>query len=241
MSVDVVNELYVDDPNTDQSRVPVYLNVTLPHLQCDYVGLDIQDDRGRHEVGFVENVNKVPLGDSGCNFEAKFQVNKVPGNFHLSTHSAASQPSNPDMRHIVHSLRFGDDISNTYAHGSFNPLRERLVLEANGQSSHEYVLKVVPSIYEKIGGHVLVSYQYTFGYKEFLSYHHSGQIIPAIWFRYDLLPITVKYKERRQPVYSFLTSVCAIVGGTFTVAGIIDSFLFTASEFYKKFELGKLS
>jgi endoplasmic reticulum-Golgi intermediate compartment protein 1 len=34
--------------------------------------------------------------------------------------------------------------------------------------------------------------------------------------------------------------ICAIVGGTFTVAGIIDSFIFTASEFYKKFELGKL-
>jgi hypothetical protein len=35
--------------------------------------------------------------------------------------------------------------------------------------------------------------------------------------------------------------VCAIIGGTFTVAGIIDSFVFTASEIFKKFELGKLS
>lgn len=35
--------------------------------------------------------------------------------------------------------------------------------------------------------------------------------------------------------------VCAIVGGTFTVAGIIDSFIFTAAEVFKKAELGKLS
>ena len=35
--------------------------------------------------------------------------------------------------------------------------------------------------------------------------------------------------------------VCAIVGGTFTVAGIIDSAIFTASEMFKKFELGKLT
>jgi hypothetical protein len=37
-----------------------------------------------------------------------------------------------------------------------------------------------------------------------------------------------------------LLKVCAIVGGAFTVAGIIDSILFTASELFKKFEAGKL-
>lgn len=33
---------------------------------------------------------------------------QVPGNFHISTHSASSQPENPDMAHIVHSVTFGD-------------------------------------------------------------------------------------------------------------------------------------
>ena len=31
------------------------------------------------------------------------------------------------------------------------------------------------------------------------------------------------------------------LGGTFTVAGIIDSCIFTGLEIFKKFELGKLS
>ena len=35
--------------------------------------------------------------------------------------------------------------------------------------------------------------------------------------------------------------VCAIVGGTFTVAGIVDSCLFSATEMYKKWEMGKLN
>lgn len=35
--------------------------------------------------------------------------------------------------------------------------------------------------------------------------------------------------------------VFAIVGGTFTVAGIVDSLFFTASEVFKKFQLGKLT
>ncbi len=74
-----------------------------------------------------------------------------------------------------------------------------------------------------------------------MSFGHGGKVIPAVWFRYDLNPITVKYHESRPPLYHFLTTVCAIVGGTFTVAGIIDSCLFTATEIFKKFELGKLS
>ena len=59
--------------------------------------------------------------------------------------------------------------------------------------------------------------------------------------RYDLNPITVRYHESRPPLYHFLTTICAIVGGTFTVAGIIDSCIFSATEIFKKFELGKIN
>lgn len=45
---------------------------------CLDLGLDIQDDLGRHEVGFVENVEKTPANNGqGCHFKARFQVNKV--------------------------------------------------------------------------------------------------------------------------------------------------------------------
>lgn len=63
--------------------------------------------------------------------------------------------------------------------------------------------------------------------------------MPAIWFRYDLTPITVKYTRRRKPLYHFLTTTMAIIGGTFTVAGIIDSLTYTAISIVKKIELGK--
>ena len=42
-------------------------------------------------------------------------------------------------------------------------------------------------------------------------------------------------------VFLIFFQVCAIVGGTFTVAGILDSMIFTASELFKKAQLGKLS
>lgn len=44
------------------------------------MGLDIQDDLGRHEVGFVDNTQKTPIDHGeGCRFHATFQINKVPG------------------------------------------------------------------------------------------------------------------------------------------------------------------
>lgn len=102
-------------------------------------------------------------------------------------------------------------------------------------------MKIVPTIYEDTSGDNRVSFQYTVAYKSFVAFSHSGRIMPAIWFRYDLNPITVKYTRKRKPLYSFLTMAAAIVGGTFTVAGIVDSLIFSAAAIFQKFELGKLS
>jgi hypothetical protein len=75
------------------------------------VGIDIQDDLGRHEVGFIDNTLKLPENDgAGCRINASFTINRVPGNFHVSTHSAASQPRTGDMKHVIHDLTFGQSI-----------------------------------------------------------------------------------------------------------------------------------
>lgn len=44
------------------------------------VGLDIQDEMGRHEVGHIDNSMKIPLNNGdGCRFEGHFSINKVSG------------------------------------------------------------------------------------------------------------------------------------------------------------------
>ncbi|XP_031208023.1 endoplasmic reticulum-Golgi intermediate compartment protein 1 [Mastomys coucha] len=242
ITTEVVNELYVDDPDKDSGgKIDVSLNISLPNLHCELVGLDIQDEMGRHEVGHIDNSMKIPLNNGvGCRFEGQFSINKVPGNFHVSTHSATAQPQNPDMTHIIHKLSFGDTLQVQNVHGAFNALGGADRLTSNPLASHDYILKIVPTVYEDKSGKQRYSYQYTVANKEYVAYSHTGRIIPAIWFRYDLSPITVKYTERRQPLYRFITTICAIIGGTFTVAGILDSCIFTASEAWKKIQLGKI-
>lgn len=42
------------------------------------LGLDIQDEMGRHEVGHIDNSMKIPLNQGvGCRFEGEFTINKV--------------------------------------------------------------------------------------------------------------------------------------------------------------------
>uniref|UniRef100_A0A0R3RY80 Endoplasmic reticulum-Golgi intermediate compartment protein 1 n=1 Tax=Elaeophora elaphi TaxID=1147741 RepID=A0A0R3RY80_9BILA len=261
LTLEIRSELFVDDPGRE-GRIEVHLNISLPYLSCYYIGIDIQDDNGRHEVGFIHNTEKVPIGTDGCRFEGKFEISKrisylseedgfiinqlvsiwqVPGNFHISTHAADTQPETYDMRHVIHSIVFGDDISTSQLLGSFNPLKNREALQSDGSFTHDYVLKIVPSVYEDINGNKKYGYQYTYAHKEYVTYHYSGKLMPALWFRYELQPITVKYTERRQPFYTFITSICAVVGGTFTVAGIIDASLFSLTELYRKHQMGKLS
>lgn len=247
LTPEIINELFVDQASSASDKIDVRLNVSLPLLDCKYAGLDIQDDSGRHEVGALANMVKAPIETNdfkgkhiGCRLEVSFQINKVPGNFHLSTHSASHQPSVIDMAHEIHEISFGDDVRTYNLHGSFDPLKGVQKIDDSALQSHEYHLRIVPSIYEEISGSTLRPYQYSYAYKKYISIGFTGHVIPAVWFKYDINPISVKYKERRKPFYEFLCMTCAIVGGTFTVAGIIDSLVFSASNILEKLELGKL-
>lgn len=66
--------------------------------------------------------------------------------------------------------------------------------------------------------------------------------MPMIYFKYDLSPMSVVTSERRQPLYHFLTNICAIIGGVFTVLGLIDSVVYHGISSLKyKSQLGKAS
>jgi hypothetical protein len=62
-------------------RIPVRINVSIPRMKCEFLGIDIQDDQGRHEVGMVENTVKTPLGmnQEGCLFEARWDCIRIFG------------------------------------------------------------------------------------------------------------------------------------------------------------------
>lgn len=241
MALEIVSELFVESGDSGHDRILVLLNISLLRLDCEVTGLDIQDSNGRHEVGFIENTLKLPINNgAGCRLETQFYINKVPGNFHVSTHSAKRQPSAVDMAHVIHCLKFGDDLPEMQTLGGFQTLNEKDNSASSNLESHEYHLKIVPSIFEYTKTEQKYSYQYTYAYKMYTPVSF-GNHIAAIWFRYDLTPITIKYKEREKHLYSFCTYIFAVIGGVFTISGIVSSIIFTATNIFRKIELGKLS
>lgn len=70
----------------------------------------------------------------------------------------------------------------------------------------------------------------------------SGRTLPGAFFFYDLSPIAVTFTEARPPLVSFVTNVCAILGGVFTVSGLLDAGIYHGGRLIKrKQEMGKFS
>lgn len=70
------------------------------------------------------------------------------------------------------------------------------------------------------------------GHKERL-HAHGG--IPGVFFSYDISPMKVINREARPKTFAnFLTGVCAVIGGTLTVAAAIDRGVYEGSTRLKK-------
>mmetsp|Transcript_83 Transcript_83/g.185 ORF Transcript_83/g.185 Transcript_83/m.185 type:complete len:388 (-) Transcript_83:488-1651(-) len=205
------------------------------------------------EEGFYSAI-KEQEGE-GCHIWGTIAVNKVAGNFHFAPGKSFQQghmhvhdlhpfgTDKFDLSHTVNKLSFGADIP-----GVRNPLDGAVVDQrsdamAQGQTGmFQYFLKVVPSAYTDIRSHTIYSNQYSVTEHFKGSDIQQGRNLPGVFFFYDLSPIKVVYAEERSSFVHFLTGVCAIVGGVFTVSGIVDSFVYHGEKVIrKKMELGKLN
>jgi len=176
----------------------------------------------------------------GCRLEGSIQVKKVPGNFHVSAHAHADLlprlfPSGfMDVSHSVHSLWFGEEeagrtVRDHVASAQVDPLRgaaNQLPAPARGQPAHslEYFLEVVPTKFVEAGGR-------THHLHQFVAHKTSVQgryPIPAVYFRFNFSPIAVVFEAAGKPFSHFFVQVCAIVGGVFTVLGLVTSWLNTS-------------
>ena len=64
----------------------------------------------------------------------------------------------------------------------------------------------------------------------------------SIQFTLELTPLKVKKTERRGGTFvGFLTRCAAVIGGLFTVAGIVDSAIYHTSKQLVKMQVGKAS
>ncbi|KAK6934406.1 Thioredoxin domain [Dillenia turbinata] len=190
----------------------------------------------------------------GCRIEGFVRVKKVPGNLIISARSAAHSfdASQMNMSHVISHFSFGRRVSARlltdakrlipYLGGSHDKLNGRAYIsqgsESNANVTIEHYLQVVKTeviTTRSSREHKLVEeYEYTAHSSLVHSLH-----IPVAKFHFELSPMQVLITENQKSFSHFITNVCAIIGGVFTVAGILDSILHNTMRLVKKIELGK--
>jgi len=183
-----------------------------------------------------ELVKKQISNKEGCKLKGNFLVDAVPGAFIISARAFAPTIERlrregldrSNVEHVINDLSFGDEIKRYkllgFGYEAFNlmhTLKNKRRTNERVPQAYQYYLKIVPTKYQYHSGVSYNKYQYTAN--SFAE--NSFDRLPVLFFRYDLSPITVEYRHVRMSSLSFFINVCAILGGVFTVAGIIDAII----------------
>jgi len=120
--------------------------------------------------------------------------------------------------------------------------QKKTLTSDKGGGMYMYYAKVVPTSYHYLAGEVLSTNQFSVT-EHFRTIKKSeSQGLPGIFVFYELSPIMVQFTETKKSLAHFLTQLCAILGGVFTVAGMIDRLVYGAiRQWEKKVEIGKIS
>ena len=150
-----------------------------------------------------------------------------------------------NVSHQVHSLTVGDPMAayqirqgkipnlpeNVKA--KIYPMDDNVYVTENLHEAYHHYLKVIPTQVDglKIGSRFLRAYQILPNSQ--LALYRSDQV-PEAKFVYDLSPIRVSYRKKQRKWYDYCTSIMAIVGGVFTVVGMIESSITVAANKARK-------
>ncbi len=197
-----------------------------------------------------ELIKKQVANKEGCQLKGFFKVNKVPGNFHISSHAFGPTISRlagdglllVDLNHKINHLSFGNleelkEIKRTFKEGVLNPIVGTVENKRKEKMIYEYYIKIVPTTYKELSGKTFYVNQYNYNSNVI----PAGNKFPSVYFKYELSPVTVEYTQYKDAPLNFFIQICAILGGVFTVTGIIDALIHKSIvTILKKAERGKL-
>jgi hypothetical protein len=251
-SLETVHHITVDNKfSAVDDFVHVKLAATFFHLPCDDVNLDLEATRGDEIEGSEPEVVKTPFKDEGCSIQGNLKVAKVGGNFHLATGKlggglpliqlsggvftiGGGSMKGANLSHTIHHLSFGDKFP-----GLTDPLQDVTNIVPMDVGQYQFHIKIVPTLYRALGKTPKFSNQYSLSEQfvrlDLLTAMQTGSA-PGIYFYYDFYPVMIEYHEKKPGFLQFLTRVCGIIGGVFTVAGVFDGIFHRANETLKKKE-----
>jgi len=186
----------------------------------------------------------------GCQVSGHLMVNRVPGNFHIEAKSLNHNlnAAMTNLTHRVNHLSFGEPLLThdrktkrilkqvPQEHQQFSPMDGSYYPTEKYHEAFHHYIKVV-STHLNMGKtansatNSMMSYQFL---EQSQIVYYDTVNVPEARFSYDLSPMSVVVQKEGRKWYDYVTSICAIIGGTFTTLGLIDATL------YKVFKSKKL-
>lgn len=194
-----------------------------------------QDKKRRKEQ--LGNVDLHKLDTRGCMLSGWVMVNRVPGNFHIEARSSAHtiDPAMANLTHTVNDLSFGDpkyvqdrrlkrllDYELPETVRRISPYDDQKYFTDQFHQAFHHSMKVVPTEV-KVHGKKIVTYQ-IMGQSQIVYYELVN--VPEARFSYDISPMTISVEKSVRRWYQYITSICGIIGGTYTTLGLIDAVLY---------------
>ncbi|KAG7400643.1 hypothetical protein PHYBOEH_004910 [Phytophthora boehmeriae] len=225
--------------NNDRLGLPLPVRVSEDNLG----DLDFKKRRPSNTVqtGAVE----------GCEISGSISVNRVPGMLVFTARSdeVSFNAQTVDVSHRVNHFSFGQvrRNENLFTGGSGLlaapsnrfPLDKKLYTIESENVSVEHFMNVV-GFDNQVSTRKTHFQQRTYEFSATTTQYTDKA--PSALFTFDISPLVVQITTDSIPFYHFITHLCAVIGGVFTVLGLVDSGVFHAlNTIQKKQQLGKLS
>jgi len=202
-----------------------------------------------HMLKRAKDIHHHSIFKEGCQVSGTVQLQRGPGVMHFelkpSVRKKEINRALTNVSHVVKRFRFGGlETASTgsavdvpkFLKDSVEPLNGQSFVVEQFHQAPKHFLKVVSAYYDPTGRRE--SNFYTIAHQARISSFKPDET-PQAQFHFDVAPIEIRVSRSERHWYDFLTATLAIVGGTYTIMGVLTGLGNVASKKFKN-NIGKL-
>jgi len=168
----------------------------------------------------------------GCQVAGQVTVNKVSGNVHVALGRSTVREGKHvhefnmhdvsdgfNTSHTIHWITFGEPVP-----GVLSPLDGTAKIVRHGAFMFHYYIKLVPTVFLGRWGSEIYTNQYSVTDSARNVLVRNGELsgLPGVFIVYDFSPFLMRKTEKAKPWSYLFTSICAIIGGVFSIAMVVE-------------------
>ncbi|CDH51047.1 copii-coated vesicle protein [Lichtheimia corymbifera JMRC:FSU:9682] len=216
----------------DASGQQMHLTENLKMVPAEF-SINREDQKRALDSRYLQEVVKAASGKpydekiatemGACRILGSIYASKIAANLHITSrghgyHSHShTDHSLLNFTHRIDELSFGK-----YYPNAINPLDNSIEVSNSHFEAFQYFLSIVPTTYIGRQKDVIITNQYAVtDSRKAAPDDRPSNMVPGIFFKYDIEPISVQISESRQSFIHFIVRLCGIVGGSVVTVGFV--------------------